>query len=238
MYLPRDGHVDPVFATSRYLAAAKRYGATVLYPCEVTAIDRRPGAPITVQTSRGPFTVDRLVTAGGVDTPHLMSLVDYKLGLLHAPGLAVRTTPQPIQTRMAYEAAGVIEFKQQANGQVAATYLAPPDLPVHAGIRAHPMDYPSEELRQFHGRMLIQKTAAFMPALAKAEPESVLIGFRPMPLDKLPVVGPIPGSDGVYVVVTHSGVTLSPILGQLVAGEVLTGAPAPSLAAFRPQRFV
>jgi glycine/D-amino acid oxidase-like deaminating enzyme len=36
---------------------------------------------------------------------------------------------------------------------------------------------------------------------------------------------------------THSGVTLGPLLGQLIAGEILGGAPAAALAPFRPERF-
>jgi glycine/D-amino acid oxidase-like deaminating enzyme len=235
---PADGHVDPVFATERLLAAAKGFGAKVLYPCEVTAIEQKGGKLSGVVTSQGAFPLDHLVTAVGTDTTKVMELVGYKLGLRHAPGLVVHTDPQPVVTKMVYEASGVIEFKQYADGRFLTSFTAgPPDLPVHAGIRAHPMDYPNEGLRQFHGQMLIRKTAAFIPAIAPAKPTQVLVGFRPMPLDRRPVMGPVPGAPGVYVVVTHSGVTLAPIIGEYVAREVLGGAQEPILAPYRPQRF-
>ena len=37
--------------------------------------------------------------------------------------------------------------------------------------------------------------------------------------------------------VTHSGVSLAPILGRYVSEEVLTGSPVDSLAPYRPTRF-
>ena len=41
---------------------------------------------------------------------------------------------------------------------------------------------------------------------------------------------------GLYVVVTHSGITLAPALGRLTAVEV-GGGRAPELAPFRPDGF-
>jgi glycine/D-amino acid oxidase-like deaminating enzyme len=58
-----------------------------------------------------------------------------------------------------------------------------------------------------------------------------------MPQDERPIVGPVPGVAGFYVAVTHSGVTLAPLIGQLVAQEVTTGHPNPLLAEYRIERF-
>jgi glycine/D-amino acid oxidase-like deaminating enzyme len=43
--------------------------------------------------------------------------------------------------------------------------------------------------------------------------------------------------DGLYLAVTHRGVTLAPVLGRLVADELAIGEPAWLLARFRPGRF-
>ena len=43
---------------------------------------------------------------------------------------------------------------------------------------------------------------------------------RPMPVDGLPVIGFIDSVPGLYVTVTHSGITLGPLLGELAALEV------------------
>jgi glycine/D-amino acid oxidase-like deaminating enzyme len=59
--------------------------------------------------------------------------------------------------------------------------------------------------------------------------------IRPMPQDGLPIVGWV--EEGLYTVVTHSGVTLSPILGPLVAAEVCELVSLEILRDYRPTRF-
>jgi glycine/D-amino acid oxidase-like deaminating enzyme len=52
----------------------------------------------------------------------------------------------------------------------------------------------------------------------------------------MPVAGFVPGVDGLYLLVSHSGTTLAPILGELVAAELL-GEPQAALEPYRPSRF-
>jgi glycine/D-amino acid oxidase-like deaminating enzyme len=51
------------------------------------------------------------------------------------------------------------------------------------------------------------------------------------------VVGWLPGAGGVYVAVTHSGVTLAAHLAGLIAAEIVTGTAAAELTPYRPSRF-
>ena len=48
----------------------------------------------------------------------------------------------------------------------------------------------------------------------------------------------LPGLDGFYVAVSHSGVTLGPLWGKITASEVLDGQPDPRVATFRAARFL
>jgi glycine/D-amino acid oxidase-like deaminating enzyme len=61
--------------------------------------------------------------------------------------------------------------------------------------------------------------------------------MRPVPLDGLPVVGSVPGVQGAFAAVMHSGVTLGPLVGQLLASEILKGVQSSLLTPFRPARF-
>jgi len=54
----------------------------------------------------------------------------------------------------------------------------------------------------------------------------VRLGTRPMPVDELPIVGPVPGAAEAYVAVMHSGGTLAPTVGRLVASEIIDGVEA------------
>ena len=58
-----------------------------------------------------------------------------------------------------------------------------------------------------------------------------------MPADGRSIVGWLPGVGGLYVAVTHSGVTLAAHLAQLITTELVSGAAATELAHYRPDRF-
>jgi glycine/D-amino acid oxidase-like deaminating enzyme len=58
-----------------------------------------------------------------------------------------------------------------------------------------------------------------------------------MPTDGFPIVGAVPGVADVYVAVTHSGVTLAPVLGEHVRRELLDEQGIDELEPYRPDRF-
>jgi glycine/D-amino acid oxidase-like deaminating enzyme len=76
-----------------------------------------------------------------------------------------------------------------------------------------------------------------MPALRHATVESVRIGLRAVPGDGLSAIGPDPVVGGLYHAITHSGATLSALVGRLACADLL-GADPPELAPFRPARFM
>lgn len=84
---------------------------------------------------------------------------------------------------------------------------------------------------------LLNRAQRTLPALATARPAQIRAGIRPIPEDGLTVAGLLPGWDNVYVAVTHSGITLGPLLGRLLTEEITGGARDPLLASFRPERF-
>jgi glycine/D-amino acid oxidase-like deaminating enzyme len=63
------------------------------------------------------------------------------------------------------------------------------------------------------------------------------VGYRPTPKDGFPVLGGVSGIDGLYLAVTHSGVTLAPAIGRFAAEEILEGREEPPLAPYRLSRF-
>ena len=84
---------------------------------------------------------------------------------------------------------------------------------------------------------IMASAARLIPQLGNIRPEAVRIALRSIPADDISVVGPLPGIDGYYICVTHSGVTLAPILGQVVADELIRGTCSVNLEPFRPARF-
>jgi len=233
-----DGHLDPVWVTWRLLDRARVLGAKVVFPCEVTGLEFRGQRLAAISTTRGKVPADRVVVAAGVDTPRILSLAGFALRLQHAPGMLTHSLPIPEAIKMVCDAPRGVEFKQMANGRIVGTdAVAPPDIPAHTEIRAHPVDFPDDSLRALHGRRALERIAEYLPAAKAATFDFLTLGFRPMPLDGFPVVGALPARADVYVAVTHSGVTLAPILGQYVTRELLAGERIDLLSPYRPGRF-
>ncbi len=117
-----------------------------------------------------------------------------------------------------------IEVREAADGQlvVAADYAGEAD---------------QADLQRAGEEMLRRLVATFAAAPGDVCLVSVKLGTRPMPVDGLPVIGPLPGVAGTYVAVMHSGVTLAPAVGRLVAREVVHGVKAEELRGLRPDRF-
>ena len=84
---------------------------------------------------------------------------------------------------------------------------------------------------------LLERANKVVRNMEHAHVESATLGIRPIPADGLSVVGWTPGVEGVYVIVTHSGVTLGPALAEMASKEI-NGASETMLAPFRPERFL
>lgn len=58
----------------------------------------------------------------------------------------------------------------------------------------------------------------------------------PYPADAHPIIGFTKACPNLYIAVTHSGATLAPLIGKLVAQEITTGKQADVLAPYRLER--
>ena len=80
-----------------------------------------------------------------------------------------------------------------------------------------------------------------MGGLEDAEVVAHLAGVRPLSADRMPLIGPVPGWDGVYLATGHGtkGIHLSAITGRILADLVVRGDTEVSVPvdAFSPLRF-
>jgi glycine/D-amino acid oxidase-like deaminating enzyme len=100
--------------------------------------------------------------------------------------------------------------------------------------------FSSGEVETAPGALAAQMLEEASRALGGAalELERTTIGMRPIPADGLPVVGRVPGLSGLHLAVMHSGVTLAPLIGRLLAVEILDGREVGLLAPYRPERVL
>lgn len=230
-----DAHIDPVHVTHEFLQEAGRFGATIVHPSEVTEIRIKGDGIRGVATTQGKVRLDRLVVAGGVDTPALAEQVGHSLKLKHAPGILLHTErTKPVLGRVLESSRMYV--KQYRDGRIVGNDSSyAPDIPEHAGILHGPMEMPNE-IRRLHGERTLDVVRDKLRGTKKAKYDRLTLGYRPMPADGLPVVGRSPGNSDVYIAVMHSGVTLAPIMGRYISHEIMSDKTVDELAPYRPGR--
>lgn len=84
---------------------------------------------------------------------------------------------------------------------------------------------------------LARAACALLPPLGAAELVESWAGLRPGTPDRLPLLGRLPGFDGVWLATGHhrNGILLSALTGRLMAEAILHGAALPATCA--PDRF-
>jgi glycine oxidase len=87
---------------------------------------------------------------------------------------------------------------------------------------------------------LLSAAISLVPALGELAVSRTWYGFRPWVPDSLPVLGPWPGVEGLWIATAHfmSGILLGPLTARLMAQWLTSGAPGISLADFTPGRWL
>jgi glycine/D-amino acid oxidase-like deaminating enzyme len=84
---------------------------------------------------------------------------------------------------------------------------------------------------------MLERAARVFPSARDVKVVEYRVGVRPMPVDRHTIAGRVPGLTNAWMLATHSGVTLGPLLGRLMADEIVRATPTATLAPFRPDRF-
>ena len=87
-------------------------------------------------------------------------------------------------------------------------------------------------------RRLHELARYVVPELSSSRIAQTRVVERPIPIDGFPSVGAVPSVPGYYEAVSHSGITLGPVIGRLLASEIVSGKRDEMLADFRPERFL
>jgi glycine/D-amino acid oxidase-like deaminating enzyme len=217
-----EGAVDPVHALTVLLNKARERGAELRYPCPVTGLDLARGR---VETSDGSLEASLLLLACGVDSSALAAMAGVRVPLKDSPGVLVHKAPAPHLIDRVVLAPGV-HFKQSADGRVVAGG------PIVAGAGTAITHASVEQADAIRARL-----EQYLPAMKNVPTEQVTLGHRVMPLDEYPIVGFSEECPNLYIAVTHSGVTLAPLIGELAAIEILDRVPVDALAPYRASRF-
>jgi D-hydroxyproline dehydrogenase subunit beta len=234
-YYADEGWVDGPAMARALLERARSSGAKVLLHTVATRIAVKDNTVTGVHVTPGGFIRgDTVVVATGRWTQAFLAQlgVDIPLAAVEskdskAVGLLATVVPRAEGPRTVLHSRTVNWAPRPSGYAVLASGSAD---------RAIARNRSPEMVRATVG-VLLKRAADLSTRFVDARVERTRIGLRALPSDGLPVCGWTTSIGGLYVVVTHSGITLAPLLSQLVAGEILDGVEASLLRPFRPSRF-
>lgn len=232
-YSEDEGQVEPQLVVDACLRRLAERNATVYRNTKVTGLERaRDGHIVAVATAAGNIACDAVVLAAGTDTTVLAAQAGVRIPQARSPGVVIRTTPlPPLLQHVPVVYAPAINAGQ---GEIHIRQCADGSLMIGEGDQESLAEDDSQE----HADDLLARACHYLPELSGAKALPVPVGWRPMPQDGYPAMGVTPEAPNLYIALTHSGVTLAPVLSQLVAQEICDGIPADAvLGPYRPQRF-
>lgn len=224
LYSPHEGQVNPVRLVDALAVAAQRRGVRILTGTPVLGFLRRGRRITGVRTPRGGLPGGHVVLALGAWTGRL-------LGRL---GVHIATPPRRGQM-LAYPGTPLRRIVWGAQG-----YLVPkPNGTTWAGATVEDVGFRPGTTRR--GLAFLRRMAGELaPAFRHIQEGAAWAGLRPGSPDGLPIMGTLPGWEGLSVATGHfrNGILLAPITGRLMSQLLLGERPELPLAPFSPGRFL
>ncbi|MFN8537521.1 MAG: FAD-dependent oxidoreductase [Thermomicrobiales bacterium] len=235
---PASGYVDAIAATRSMMDAAIDRGAQLREGVAVTAIRTAHGRVTGVDTSDGPIDAPLVICATG----------PWSVPLLATVGVAVPIEPLRVQVAIvnrpnAMPRTGTMAYVDTAANFFCRDWGANRTMVGIGGGEFHDTADPDaydERPDPTMPPLAIANLARRMPAMAASTPLYGHAGLYDMTPDAHPIIGPVPGLDGLYLSIGYSGAGFKkgPAVGQALAELILDGrATTADLAPFHLARF-
>lgn len=224
---PAEGSIDSTPLIAELLAAFRQAGGTFVSARVASLAMEERRAVGAVLTGGEVIAADTVVLCAG-SASDLLAGAGVRLSLRGGIGASVITRPAPIRVFGLVHLPD-LSIRSDGNGRLVIRATDIDDM-----VDTESMRLPDAAVAEVLRRASL---ALDVPGDGLAVDE-VRVAFRPRPPDGLPIVGPVDAVPGVYLVSTHSGITIGALLGSLVTQEVVLGQEEPMLAPFRSSRVL
>lgn len=232
---PSECLLYPSLFIASLLADLRTSGGQLVCNNEVTTLTESAQDVHLTLASGDEWRGDQLVLATGRWSPELISQCGLELAMTDANradpvacSFLAQTQPLPIPLKCNL-ITPELNVRPDGGGRLMLQAL---DLDQHADP-ARPVS-PDGLI----GKEMLRRLRRLFKNTEGARIERIETGQRSRPADGLPALGYISESARVYQMVSHSGMTLAPSLGRLVAEAMLSGTALPMLSAFAPHRLL
>jgi 4-methylaminobutanoate oxidase (formaldehyde-forming) len=241
LHVPSDGWVDPAKVAIGFATRAGELGARLLPFTPVQALLSDGVRATGVVTPRGEIRAPVVVDAAGGWTARVAASVGIALPLVPVRHQLFITEPiagvEPLQPIVRLvEASVYVRYEQ--GGLLFGGYEDQPRVLGREGLLPG-FEIAALELDLGVLRALVDEVAPHFPALRDAKIAIHRGGAPTMTPDGRPLVGRVPGLDGLFVAsgCCVGGLSLSPAAGRALADLIVDGKSDPDLAPISVERF-
>ena len=241
-YTPNDGYVDPASVTSAMAAGARRMGAEIYRHTLATGIQRR-GDEWVLITDKGNITCEHLVLAAGFFTPQVGAWLGLKvptINMVHQY-LITESIPEltgPPELPVVRDPTSSSYFRQDQKGLLGGPYETEgAEFVYPEGV---PWSFDHDLLEPELDRVApwLDLMMKRIPLFATAGVKRVIAGFIAHTPDLIPLVGPAPGFDRLWVACGAAiGIAQGGGCGKLLAELLIHGTAEVNPLPFDPRRF-
>jgi glycine/D-amino acid oxidase-like deaminating enzyme len=240
-YVRDDLYLEPGQLPRGYARATAKLGGVLLPNTAVTGFGTQDGRITNVITSRGEIRTPIVVDAAGAWTRLVGSFAGARIGAIATRHQLLITQPIP-GVQSLHPITRLIDcnlyVRPADGGLMVGGYESDPlqldmsNLPAAFGIEDMPLDL--SVLRR-----LIDRATDQFPVLRDIAIKEHRGGLPTMTADGEHIVGPLPGIRGLYVAggCCVGGLTIAPIIGELLAEWIISGQPRIDLAPLSPSRL-
>ncbi|MDQ3287093.1 MAG: FAD-dependent oxidoreductase [Pseudomonadota bacterium] len=223
---------DAALRPDRYVAELARvvreYGGTIQEHCRLQSLERT-GERMSVNTTSGPLQARHVVLASGAWSRQLGDVVGVT---------ALRRAIQPGKGySITYSAPDLVPQRPLVLRERSVCVTA-----WGSGFRlGSTMEFSGfdERLNERRLAALERGAAEYLHQPVGPEVRERWYGWRPMSCDDIPIIGPVPGHDGLWLATGHGmmGMGMSAGTGQLLADLMVGRTPAIDPSPYRVERF-
>ena len=226
LHVPAERYVRPEELARGLAERLRARGADIREGVEVEHLARANGG-WRLETSRGRVEVERAVLAAGAWSARLLASLGIGIAFEAAKGYSVTATGRGTAPRRALYLA-----EAKVGGSPFGDRLRLAGIFDLTGI--------DSSLRRGRIGAIVR---ASLPYLRDWRPDDVELewaGLRPYPADGLPIIGPVPGHEGLFAATGHGrlGITLAPVTGEAITELVLRGRTPPEIEPFSLERLL
>jgi glycine oxidase len=225
LYSPEEHQVNADRLTQAFARAAAVRGATLRRHTRVERLLTDDGRVTGVRIPDGILAAGHVVLAAGPWSRRLVASLGVDLPVFPVRGQMLALPSKSAPRHIIWGSDGYLVPK--ANGLV------------FAGATVEKVGF-RRRTTVAGLRALSAMASTLAPRLSAFAPVDSWAGLRPGSADGLPLLGPLPGWEGITVATGHyrNGILLSPVTGHLIARSVIDGSPDAALAPFSPSRFL